>query len=89
MDSIECIRSFAALNKIVPTRSCMGNDTSQFAVLVENDSVRTGTPTIIRLEIMHDGKLIVGPCDLETKPFIVVVRVRVVVRSLGPAGLEE
>lgn len=81
--------SLSTLNKPIPRRARMGNDTRESPLVIEDDSVRTRTAAVILLEVVEDRELLVWPGDVELEILVVAERVRILARSLGLARLEE
>lgn len=66
----------------------MRNQTRQVPIIIENDTIRTGTATVIRLAVRQDRELVIRPRHGEVEALVVMVLVRVVAR-LAAALLER
>jgi hypothetical protein len=74
--------------EVVPASTSVRHGASQIAVLIENNTIRTGAFAAIKLSpISHDRELQVGRWDGERKALIVVLGMRIVVAADGLAVL--
>jgi hypothetical protein len=70
-----------AFHEIITTSAGMGDHSGKVAPFVEDHTIGAWSATRVRVETVQNRKLLVRPSYVEVKPFSVVERVRVVVRS--------
>lgn len=67
----------------------MRNDTRQRPLLIEDDAIRAGTPTIIVLKVVEDRKLQIRTGHTQFDVLVVAECMRIVPRPFCLAGLEK
>lgn len=72
-----------ALQEVIATRACMGNNTLVCTAPCEDDTVCTWATTCIDFVAAQDRKLVVRPAGWEAEPFVVIVLVRVASRIVA------
>lgn len=70
-----------ALHEVITACSGVRNSALVVATLIENDTVRTGAASIIRVEAAQDREFVVRGLPGEVKTLAVIVLVRIVVRT--------